>query len=58
MGIIGVLWLILIVLKICAVIATSWWIILLWPIAVFAILFLITLLFGVTVAGVMTRWSD
>jgi len=48
MGIVGILWLIGIVLKAFALIATSWLWVLLWPIPVILVLWLILTLFGVS----------
>lgn len=51
MGIIGVLWVIFIVLKVLGLVAASWWLIILWPIPVVLLLFLVLMIFGVTIAG-------
>mgnify|MGYP007084988092 CR=1 FL=1 len=52
MSIVGVIWLVLIILKIVGVIATSWLLLIFWPIILFLILALIFLVFGVSIAGV------
>lgn len=46
MGIIGVLWVVLIVLKFVGVIAASWALIILWPIPVVLLIWLIIFLIG------------
>jgi hypothetical protein len=51
MGVIGVLWLIVLVLKIVGVIAASWWLVILWPIPVVLLLWLIIMIFGVAIVG-------
>ena len=53
MGIIGVLWVVLIVLKALgvALVTTSWLWVILWPIPVVLLLFLVLMIFGVTIAG-------
>lgn len=52
MSIVGVIWLVLIILKIVGVIATSWVLLIFWPIILFLVLALIFLVFGVSIAGV------
>lgn len=51
MGVIGVAWIVILILKIVGVIAASWWLVILWPIPVILILWVIILIFGVTLAG-------
>ena len=53
MGIVGILWVIGIVLKFLgvALLTTSWWLVILWPIPVILALWLIIVLFGVGIAG-------
>jgi hypothetical protein len=50
MSIVGVLWLIFIVLKFCAVIHASWWLVILWPL-ISAVIFIILGLFGMVALG-------
>ena len=51
MGIIGVLWIVLIVLKFVGVVGASWALIILWPIPVVLLIWLVLVIFGVTLAG-------
>lgn len=54
MGIIGVLWIIFVVLKVLGLIATSWLWVILWPIPVILLIWLVIVVFGVTIAGFST----
>lgn len=53
MGIVGVVWTVLIVLKLLgvALVTTSWVWVLLWPIVPIVIFALLALIFGITAAG-------
>ncbi len=57
MSLIGIAWVIILVLKIAglAFVATSWWIILFWPIVPFLIILALFMLFGIGAALIPGR---
>jgi hypothetical protein len=52
MGIVGIVWIVLLVLKAVGLIATGWLILIFWPFLLTLVIFLLTLIFGGTFLGI------
>lgn len=58
MSLVGVVWIVLIILKLTgvALVAASWWLVLLWPLIPMVIIFILALVFGVGVSLLPRRY--